>query len=224
MNTKSLHEEFKAEKDTILAELADMARRISELSPISLGDLTPSSTVIVTVDINNGFAVEGTLCSPQAAALIEPTAAFLGECKARGFTVVSYCDRHSENSTELNYFPAHCVVATAEGELPQSIAQHCDKVIYKNSTNGHHSADLSKLYPDAKTFVISGVLTDMCVCQLALTLRTALNEINSTAEVIVDARLTDTYNAPGHNRTLKNIIHISDMMTHGIKVVSEVTK
>ncbi|HIT19810.1 MAG TPA: isochorismatase family protein [Candidatus Fimivivens faecavium] len=204
--------------------LREKARALEALPGMRLSELPPGETLIVSIDLNRGFAVEGALASKEAGALVEPTAAFLRECRARGYQTLCYSDRHTDASPELRAFPPHCMEGTAEWELAGSLLEHAGRVVYKNSTNGvlaeggNPAEDAGKRF-----FVVTGCLTEICIYQYALTLRAWLNEHNiPDAEVIVPMELIDSYDAPGHPAFYYNLVFGSSLLENGIRVVRRI--
>jgi nicotinamidase-related amidase len=89
----------------------------------------------------------------------------------------------------------------------------------KNSTNGFFM--LSSRMPDLSYYaniIVAGVCTDICVMQLALTLRAHLNEINSSANVITFTDCVETYDSPVHNGALSNLFAMKFMEQAGVQV------
>jgi len=65
-----------------------------------------NSTVIVVVDMINGFCKVGNLYSDRNEKLIFPIANMLE--KLKNYKKIFFSDFHTEDSTELNCYPNHC--------------------------------------------------------------------------------------------------------------------
>lgn len=202
-------------------QLWEKAKRLSALPALSFDELDPADTLIISVDINCGFAVEGALCSKEAGEMIEPTAALLRQAKERGFSTLAFSDRHTDASPELKSFPPHCVAGTGEEELPEVMRPYVDRLIYKNSTNALLAPESWEVLAPYRRFVITGCLTEFCIFHFATALRSLLNEQNrADSEVIVPLSLIDTYDAPGHNALLYNLMFADGMAQAGVRLVS----
>lgn len=191
---------------------------LDEQPKLSLTELDPKSTLVFSVDMNNGFIREGALSSPRVAAILPQTCAFLKACREKGFKVVGVTDTHDESSIELSAYPAHCLRETAEPLSVEEIRPYLEEVYPKNSTNAFFAPGIRPLIEGAKTIVITGCCTDICISQFALTAKAWANQANRPLSVIVVKNLTQTYDGPGHNGDLMHLTALSSLMGNGVSV------
>ncbi len=180
------------------------------------------STLLIIVDMINGFCKKGALSSPrllEAAAPIRILAETLPRAKK-----VFFRDCHNEKkAVEFKWFPPHCHTAEESAVVDELRGITGGIDIPKNSTNGFFM--LTNRIPDLTFYtniIIVGVCTDICVMQLALTLRAHLNEINSAANVITFTDCVETYDSPVHNGELSNLFALKFMEQAGIQVFKNV--
>ena len=96
------------------------------------------------------------------------------------------------------------------------------KIVKKNSTNGFFALD-SLNFDDTDNIIIVGDCTDICIYQLAITLKSYFNQNNINKDIIVPINLVDTYNIDNvHPAELLNIVFLNSMIQNGIKVVKEI--
>lgn len=180
---------------------------------------------LFVVDMNNGFAKEGALASSRVEKIIPNIVKVIKEFQSNGNDVVAFTDCHKENAAEFKSFPPHCIEGTIESELVDEIKVF-EKihVIKKNSTNAFLEEETKKvinklLEKDVKEYYITGCVTDICVKQFALTLKTYFNMKDLDNEVLVIKDCVDTFDAPGHNAEEMNKYSFMDMEQAGIKLV-----
>lgn len=180
-----------------------------------------NKTLVFSVDMNNGFCKYGDLYSPRVEKLIPDTEKFLKACIKENIDIVAFTDSHSEKSPEFSGYPVHCLENSEESKLVDEISFLYDyknaKVIPKASTNGIFAMDISAL-DKYDNFVITGCCTDICVYQLALSIKTYFNQKNICKDVVVLKNLVETYDAPGHNAEQWNKIFFDSMLLNGVQV------
>ena len=66
---------------------------------------------------------------------------------------------------------------------------------------------------------LMGCLSEVCVKNGAISLRTFLDQYNKNVEVCVYEDAIDTFNAPGHDADLVNKNALEDMKANGIKIL-----
>lgn len=190
--------------------------------PTQLEDFSPQDTIVFSVDINNGFCREGALYSPRTESLIEPTASFLQDALQRGIPVCAFSDTHPETSFEFQGYPVHCLQGDRESLLVDELSflyQNPNAtVLEKNSTNGFFVLT-PELLKGKQNLIVTGCCTDICVYQLAVSLKTYYNQENTFANVYAIKDLIDTYDAPGHNAQEWNHIFFASMAMNGIIVL-----
>ncbi len=209
-------EDFLAGAMTSLLEMKD---QIEGLPALSLSQLPVGETLVLSIDMNNGFAIEGALSSPRVGEMVPPTAQFLNRCMREGYRVEAYSDCHTAGSVELESYPPHCMEGSWEHQLVDELSQLGLPVTPKNSTNAFF-AKPSLCLDGISNLVITGCCTDICIYQCAIALKAYLNEHNQKIRVIVPVDLVETYDGPGHNGDLLNLIFLSSMLSNGIEVVA----
>jgi nicotinamidase-related amidase len=196
---------------------------------IDLYLLDRDRTALVIVDMVVGFVYSGALSSPRVAAIANNVAE-LNE-KTKGLKKLFFLDNHEKDSKEFRYFPAHCIKGTEEAELIPELKTKIteDSNIYyfeKNSTNGFHSKgfqDWLKKYEDeVDNYIITGCVTDICVLQFALSLKSYFNEKNINKRVIVPKNCVETYEGGSHDGYLMNLFALYNMYTSGIEIVEKI--
>ncbi|SDN39146.1 cysteine hydrolase family protein [Acetanaerobacterium elongatum] len=209
--------------DYIISALEEMEQRVRSAQPLSFSGLNPEETLLVSVDMNNGFAKQGALFSERVKALIPKTAALAAACEEHGVVLVAVSDHHNEQSIELNGgYPPHCLEGTDEPSLVSELQAFFPTVIEKNSTNAFYKMSTKELLSDYKNFIITGCCTDICIFQLACALKTYFNEQNDLRDIIVPVSLVDTYDSPQHPAQMMNTVFLCSMMDNGIRVVSDI--
>lgn len=196
---------------------------------IELSSLDKDRTALFVVDMVNGFVYSGALASPRVAAIVENVVDL--NKKMKGYKKVFFLDTHDENSLEFRSFPMHCIKGEFEAELIPELKTKDSEgqetfYIEKNSTNGFHADGFKqwiKTYEDkVDNYVITGCVTDICVLQFALTLKTYFNEKNKSVRLIVPANTVETYDGGSHDGDLINLFALYNMHTSGIEIVDKI--
>lgn len=216
----------KPDKKTFLESsvkaLSDIYDEIFSAEIIKSSELNSFDTVMVMVDIINGFIYEGALCDRSIEEIIEPAAELLEKCCEKGIDVLAFADCHCESSEEFSAFPEHCVEGSSESEIVDRIASIGGyRLIRKNSVNGFHAKGFQQYlseHPEKTRIIVCGDCTDICVLNFCLSVKTWLNENNIKNEVIVMVGISDTYGASGHDKELMNAAAFKIMKTCGIKL------
>jgi len=206
-----------------LEQIYDM---IEKLPSISLSDLNPEETAFVIIDMINGFVREGALQSPRAEALIPEIVRLSEACDKFKIGKIAFADNHTGESPEFGSYPVHCLRGTSESEIVDEIRKTGGyTLIPKNSTNGFLEEEFQKWLRQNKeinTFIVTGVCTDICVQQFAITLKTWFNTMNRKSRVIVPVNTVDTYELGLHDAELTHIMALYNMSINGIELVSEI--
>lgn len=201
-------------------------KQLSEKSALSIHSLSSNSTVLIIVDMVNGFAKSGNLYSDRIQSII-PTVVET----VKGFNdyeKLFIADTHKENSTEFSTYPPHCVGEEAEIiEELKALYDTKTTVIPKNSTNTFMAPDFQKWFQANKSqynqYVLIGDCTDICVLQLALSLKTYFNEYNLASRIIVPTRAVETYHLDinHHHGDLMNLFALYNMELNGVEIVKQ---
>jgi nicotinamidase-related amidase len=175
----------------------------------------------------NGFVYDGPLSSPRVASIVQNIVS-INE-KTRGYKKIFFIDSHDECSEEFTSFPKHCVKGSPEEDLIDDLKTDASEglntvFIRKNSTNGFNSAefhDWLKRNGDVDNFIVTGCVTDICVLQFVLYLKSYFNEKNETKKVIVPMNAVETYDAGSHDAHLMNLFALYNMHIIGAEVVEK---
>jgi nicotinamidase-related amidase len=206
-----------------LGEIFDM---LSKLPAILLKDLEKERTVLVIVDMVNGFAREGALMSPRVEGLITGISELSEYCDQLHIAKLAFADSHTEASPEFDSYPLHCMEGSSEVEMVDELKIIGGyTLIPKNSTNGFLEEEFQKWLKENETintFIITGDCTDICVQQFAVTLKCWYNRLNKKARVIVPVNAVETYDLGLHDGDLMNVVALYNMSINGIELVAEV--
>ena len=193
------------------------------LNSYNLNNFEKNSTVLIVVDIINGFAKKGTLYSPNIENLIDPIYDKIKIANNLTIPVLAFADCHDTNAVEFENYPPHCIKNTDECKIVDKIHENCEyALINKNSTNGFFSPEFKDFLinnTNISNFIIIGDCTDICISQLALTLKAYFNNQNLKSNIIVPLNLVDTYDLNEHNSDLMNIISLYTMHLNGIDII-----
>ncbi|WP_201273917.1 isochorismatase family cysteine hydrolase [Mycoplasma anserisalpingitidis] len=170
---------------------------------------------IFVVDMVNGFALNGNLYSKNIQNIIEPIANFLE--KNNGSSITFLCDSHEQDDIEMNEYPLHCLKDTTESEVVNKLTKYAKNIVYKNCTNSFFFINKEELHNFEKIELV-GCCTDICVLQLALTLKTYFNSLKINKDIIVYSDLVATFDNENHNAEEFNDFALKLMKNAGIKV------
>lgn len=207
----------------LLNQLNSLKNNLDNLPTLNLSDLQLNKTELFIVDINNGFAKEGNMYSSRVNNLINPIVNFTKSISKDIKSIIAFTDYHTDESVELLNYPTHCLKDTIECEIVDELKSIDNiKIVKKNSTNGFFA--LSNLdFNNTDNIIIIGDCTDICVYQLAITLKSYFNQNNISKNIIVPINLVDTYHVDNvHPAELLNIVFFNSMIQNGIKVVKEI--
>ncbi|NMB33764.1 MAG: cysteine hydrolase [Clostridium sp.] len=214
--------DFISKSSVVLGSILD---QINNLPILNIKDLDPDRTVMVIIDMINGFTREGALSSARSEAVIPHICALGKICEKRGIRKLAFADNHTSKSPEFNSYPVHCLAGTTETEIVDEIKDIGGyERINKNSTNAFVEEEFSKWLlrnNHINTFIVTGVCTDICIQQFAITLKAYFNmKDNGEARVIVPVDAIDTFDLDLHDADLMNVMAIYSMMGNGIEAVA----
>ncbi len=209
--------------DKVNQVLDGMVDELQRRPAKKLADMDPATSVLVMMDMINGFAKEGALASPRVKALIPEIARIQSVCKEMGMKIIAFCDAHPEDSPEFDVYPRHSIKGTVESEIVEELAAIGGyERMNKKSTNGFHEPGFHQWYKDnadITTWIIVGNCTDICVYQFATTMQTFANTHERPMKVIVPINAVDTYDGELHSGDLHHIVFLHSMLGNGIDVV-----
>ena len=207
----------------LLQELEILKSNLDKLNTEDISNLDLSKTVLFIVDMNNGFAKQGSLYSPRIENLIKPIENFAKHICPKLNRIIAFTDSHTESSIELLNYPIHCLEDSIESDIVDELKDIPNlEIIQKNSTNGFFA--LNKInFENIDNIIIVGDCTDICIYQFAITLKSYFNQNNLRKNIILPINLVDTYDIPNvHNAELLNIVFLNSMIQNGINVVKEI--
>lgn len=193
-----------------------------DLPALDMMRFSKQDTVLIITDMINGFAHFGPLSSPRVAAIATPIAKFGKQFEEKGIKIIAFADAHSESSPEFSSYPIHCIAGTDESRIVPEIAQNLTyQRIDKGSTNGYLEPEFqSIMHANQWTqYVIVGDCTDICINQLAVTLKTHYNRLDQVVDVIVPVNLVDTYDYDIHAGDLMHVMGLYMMQQNGVELV-----
>jgi len=136
------------------------------------GAKSKSGRALLVIDMLNDFLEEkGALyCGPAGRAVIPKVAEWVDRARAAGEPVFFVCDRHTENDTEFEMFPPHCISGTAgAGVCPELTHREGDVVVPKRRFSAFFGTDLDLHLREigVREVVLVGVCTNICVLYTA---------------------------------------------------------
>lgn len=208
--------------------LTEIIKSFENIPTLQSSSFSPQDTVIVNVDIINGFCREGILSSSKVAEII-PEAVRINKL-FEGFKKIFFVDWHNEASQEFNSFPPHCMCNSTEAELVDELKAILDSnstICHKNSTNGFVSPEYTKWLNEnknIKNIIVLGDVTDICVETFAICQKTFFNEINIASRIIIPVSAVETYDLAeaNHYGDLMNIMSLYKLRMNGIEIVENI--
>jgi len=194
---------------------------------LEIESLDKNKTVLVVVDMINGFCKVGNLYSDRNEKLISPVVGVLERIK--NYRKIFFRDFHTEDSTEFNTYPMHCS-SEFESDIVEELKKFIDKnsvIINKNSVNGFLTDKFQKwleLNEKIENFIIIGDCTDICVLNFELSLKCYFDENNRNGEVITFTNLVETFDleATNHYGDLMNLFALYNMEMNGVKIFRDI--
>ena len=175
--------------------------------------------LVIVIDMVNGFCKKGSLASPSVMRIVPRQLEVLKECKDKGSQIIFIRDSHNKDAVEFKTFGKHCIENTKETEVIDELSEFNECEYLKNSTNfvfaDGFMKDIDKL-KKLKKVLLMGVLSDICVKNGGISLRTYFDQNNRDIEIGVLGDCCDTYNAAGHSANVINEKSFSDMEANGI--------
>lgn len=183
--------------------------------------------LLITIDMVNGFVKEGVLAAPSIQRIIPRQIELLDEGLENNDTgLVFIRDAHLPNAVEFNTYPSHCLIGSKESELIDELKKYEKYSVeyLKNSTNlifaPNLQNDLLKLQK-LERIRLMGCLSEVCVLNGAIGLRTFFDQMNKNVSVMVHADAIDTYDAVYHPADAITEQSLESMEANGIKILSK---
>lgn len=211
--------------EQLCQDLKEIYEYFADLKTADIHEFDAKKTAHIAVDMINGFVKFGALASDNVLEINQSVADFASECQEYGIRNMALCDSHPRECTEFETYPVHCLAGSPEAELTEELKKAADFEIFpKLSVNGYLEKAFSDRIKnsDFNTFIITGDCTDMCVIQLALTLKSAMNQINRAARVIIPYELTATCTLPMHEPEISELAALFVMKSNGIEIIKNI--
>ena len=189
--------------------------------------LKEARELLIDIDMVNGFIKEGSLAAPSIGRIIPRQIELLDEAVDSNKTGIAFVkDAHSYNATEFKTYPRHCLLGSSESMLVDELKKYEQFALsyLKNSTNlifaPFLQKDLLKLNK-LERIRLMGCLSEVCVLNGAIGLKTFFDEIDKDIEICVESDAIDTFDAPNHPANLINEDALNKMEANGIKILSK---
>lgn len=212
--------------DKAQTALAQIYAGIAQAPTLDRQSLDKTRTAVLVLDMINGFAKEGALSSPRVEAILGETVRLCSVAKALGMPIVAFADEHTQASPEFASFPIHCLKDTAESAICQELAAVGGyERIGKNSTNGFLEPAFAHWLNEHEAidqFILIGDCTDICVLQMAQTLKAWFNRQDRSSRLIVPISAVETYTLGEHDGDLLNVLALYLMTVSGIEIVQTI--
>ena len=185
-------------------------------------NLKEEISLLVIVDVINGFIYEGALADISIEKIIQPIKQIANAYIAHEQPIIAFIDCHDDNASEFATYPPHCLRDTSESKLVSDLEKIQDQMILieKNSTNGFVTDEflsfLNQFYFDS--IVVTGCCTDICVLQFALALKGFINEHNLNTRIIIPKNMVETFNSEQHQQAYYNEISLQLLSNAGIEI------
>lgn len=207
--------------------LLNIIESFENLPKLKVSDFKQENTVIVNIDLINGFCKEGNLSSELVAKII-PYAVKINDY-FKEYHKIFFVDKHTKTSAEFNSYIEHCIENTSESEIVDELKPFVDKnstVCFKNSVNGFLCDDYSKWLKDnmnKTNIIVLGDVTDICVMNYCLTQKTFFNEKNIKSRIIIPIKGVETYDldVTNHNAELMDLFALYNMRMNGIEIIED---
>ena len=181
--------------------------------------------LLITIDMVNGFVKEGSLAAPSIMRVVPRQKELLDEAINDKDTGVMFIrDSHPIDAVEFKTFGVHCLEGTKETEVIDELKVYESYALeyLKNSTNLMFALgmqqDLLKFY-NLERIRLMGCLSEVCVENGAIGLRTFFDQVNRDIEICVHSDAIDTFNAPGHEADMVTKNALDRMKANGIKIL-----
>ena len=203
--------------------LAQMYDMVAKAPTISWQTLDKERTAVIVLDLINGFAKEGALASPRVEKMIAENVRLCQAAQRQGIEIMAVADEHTMRSPEFAHFPPHALQGTSESEIVEELAAVGGYVrLGKNSTNGFLAPAFTQWlqnHEPIQQFILIGDCTDICVLQMAQTLKAWFNQQDRASRLIVPWTAVETYTLSEHDGDVLNIMALYLLALSGVEIV-----
>ncbi len=193
---------------------------------VELKSLNPDETVLVIIDVVNGFVNDGPMSSPRIAGIVPNIVDIIKKAGDLGIEKIFFGDSHTEDSPEFDSYPVHCMVGTWESQVVDEIKELGGyRYIPKNSTNAFIEPEFQEWLNDnenIENFIVVGDCTDICILQFVTTLKAYFNMKNKRSRVIVPMNAVDTYDLEEHDGDVLHMMALYIMSINGVEIVANI--
>ena len=183
--------------------------------------------LLITIDMVNGFVKEGSLAAPSIMRVVPRQLELLEDgINNKDTGLIFIRDSHPKDAVEFKTYGVHCLEGTKETEVINEFMKYEKYALYylKNSTNLMYAPrfinDMMK-FNNLERVRLMGCLSEVCVENGAIGLRTFFDQMNKDVEVCVHGDAIDTFDAPGHDADIVTEAAIAKMQANGIKVLGK---
>lgn len=161
-------------------------------------------TLLIIVDMLNGFVNEGPLADPYIRHVIPAQLELIKKVVEEEGTIAFIKDSHEKGCREFERYPEHCVAKTREAELIDELKPYeKDALVYlKNSTSAIFApgfiSDVDAM-KNLRKIIFAGCELDICVLNLIIPLNNKFDEENKNVEMILPADVVETYDDSHHH-------------------------
>lgn len=196
--------------------------QLESLPILTIQDYPSNQSLIVMIDMINGFCKFGPLSSPFVNNMVPLMSRFIDEAIQTGIPIISYRDSHPLEATEFKQYPPHCIADTEESNLVDELLRPELIDVPKNSTNGFLAKNPLDLVDsnEIKHIFVTGCVTDICVRDFTTTMNKYLEEANIKCQVYLIENLVDTFHIEGaHDRQAEHVLALYQLKNSGIELV-----
>lgn len=216
---------FIKNQQAAMASLLAIEESMKQLPRLSLADYSPDTTAIVLVDMVNGFVNQGPLASERALPIVPTIKQLVDEAEA--YHKIYLTDYHQPTAEEFKTYPPHCQAGSEETQIVKELIPIRDEkttIIKKNSTNGFLAPGFQQWlteHQQVDTFVVTGLVTDICVMAFCLTLKAYFNQLDQSSRIMVPLTGVETFNLPEthHQPDVMNLFALYTMRMNGVELV-----
>ena len=209
------------------AALRAIEASMQQLPNLSTEEVNHENTLLLHIDIVEGFINTGALSSPRVAQLI-PYVVEMNR-KLDRVRKLFIRDEHTRQSCEFEAYPPHCIHGTGESKLVpeiKALVSSDQEIFFKNSTNVFHADGFTEwlLESEVENIILVGDVTDICVLQAGLTIQTWYNQMDLPIRImcIVDGVETFDLPATNHDGDLMHLLALYNLQMNGIELFQSI--
>lgn len=208
--------------------LRGIEKQLQALPNLSVEEINHSDTLLLHIDIVDGFINTGSLSSPRVKQIV-PYVVDINQ-KLDRVRKLFIRDEHQNDACEFEAYPAHCVHGSGESELIKELkpfVSNPNEVFFKNSTNVFHSDGFKEwlLESEVENIILVGDVTDICVLQAGLTIQTWYNQFDIPIRILCIVDAVETFHLPAtnHDGDLMNLFALYNLQMNGIELYQSLT-